>query len=124
MHHHPAVAQSPAWAALALIADEPVFDAESVVAELIAEEEVSEAFAEFRITGGFIPDLEESFFDAEGVVIVVSEIAEANFGCPALKVFAVEQGHPFIFGISGIRRLLVCGCEWGSGSECEKQSED
>ena len=107
VNHDTAVADGPPRTAFALVTNEPVFNPEPVITELVAEEQVSEAFAEFRIPCGLVTNLEQSVFNAECVVVVVAEITIANFGCPAVEIATVEKLYPLIFWITVIGRLFV-----------------
>ena len=69
--HGAAVAEGPAGAAGALVADEAVLDAEPVVRERFFVEEVAELVVELLVL--VVGDLEHAVLDAEGVVVVLAE---------------------------------------------------
>lgn len=135
VHHHTAVANGPARTALALVTDESVFHPETVVAKLVAEKQVPETFAKFRIPCGFVANLEQSVFNAECVVVVVAEIAVADFGCPAVEIATVEKLYPLVFGIPLVGRLFVfreghrgdqvdCECGHQQGQAGERETKE
>ena len=66
-----AVPERPARAAVALIADEPILDAQPVVRERRLVEEMAELVVELGVL--VIGDFENAIFHAEGVAVVLAE---------------------------------------------------
>ena len=96
----PLLRKRPARPARALLADEPILDAQLVVGEWRLVEEVPELAVELGIL--VVGDLQDAVFDAERVAEVLAGVVALDLGFPAVEVLAVEERDPAVLG----RRIL------------------
>src|SRR5262245_61932827 len=94
MEHDAAVANRPVRATLALLADEPIFDADHVVRELVLVKEVAELLVKRVVL--VVAYLDQAVFDAKRVTEVLAKVVPGNLRRPAVEVLAVEQRFPLV----------------------------
>ena len=110
MDHDAAVLQRPARPAGALVADEPILDAQTIIGILVLGKQVAELIVELGIM--VIDDFENAVFDPKGVAEIVARVVAFDLGLPAVQILAVEERDPALR-----RRQVLCSSQKASGRE-------